>query len=141
MAWFSRMLAVSSPTPTPAPALPRARDGASAAPRQSRNYMPAMMRRTVTPTTVAHRAHTRPSCPKKPVVFAPTDNDARHRLLKLHQWSVRDPKITRSRPTKQPPFLPAVSSLRDFRTPAAEPAGPSRKRPASEILQHSGRPG
>jgi hypothetical protein len=69
---------------------------------------------------------------KNSVVFAPTENNPRHRPPKTHQCSVRDPKIlTGSRPTKQRYFLPAVSSLRGFRTPAPRqaPAPAKGRRP------------
>ncbi len=72
---------------------------------------------------------------KNSVVFAPTENNPRHRPPKTHQRSVRDPKIPiGSRPTKQRHFLPAVSSLRGFRTPAPRQAPPACKGPASETL-------
>src|SRR5208337_1193771 len=45
----------------------------------------------------------------------------------------------RSRPTKQRPFLPAVSSLRGFRTPAPRQTPRACKGPASETLQRSRR--
>ncbi len=49
-------------------------------------------------------------------------------------------KSPRSRPTKPRPFLPAVSSLRGFRTPAPRRAPRACKGPASETLQHCGHP-
>jgi hypothetical protein len=46
------------------------------------------------------------SLSKNPVVFAPTENNARHRPPKSHQRSVRDPKIPigRAAPNQTEPF-------------------------------------
>ena len=71
------------------------------------------------------------SSPKKRVVFAPHDNIGRLPPPAPHGRSLRDPKIPVA-PVQPNPrlFLPAVSSLRGFRTPAPRPvpASPAKGR-------------
>src|SRR5271156_3922862 len=59
-------------------------------------------------------------------IFAPP-------LQRRPRRSVRDPQIPIGRPLPEP-FVPAVSSLGGFRTPAPAPRLHRRKRPASETL-------
>src|SRR5271166_4305722 len=75
---------------------------------------------------------------KNPVVFAPTQNNARHRPPKPHQRSVRDPKIPigRAAPNQTAPF-----PTRGFLLTRLSDAGPASRtarlqRAASETLQH-----
>src|SRR5208337_1775260 len=69
---------------------------------------------------------------KNPVVFAPTDNNARHRPPKPHQRSVREPKIPigRAAPNQTAPF-----PTRGFFLTRLSDAGPA-SRPAR--LQRAG---
>ncbi len=55
---------------------------------------------------------------KKPVVSLPTITPAAFQPPPPHRRSVRDPQIPIGRAHQTAPFLPAVSSLRGFRTPA-----------------------
>ena len=74
----------------------------------------------------------------RPNTFAVAGSAAkteRRRLPPRRMPAVRHPQIpiARAQP-KQRPFLPAVSSLGGFRTPAPAPARPSCKGPASETF-------
>ena len=73
---------------------------------------------------------------KKLAVFAPTDNTGRLRPPPPHKaLRPRPQNPHRLRPAKPRLFLPAVSSLRGFRTPAPRPAPRACKGPPSETLQ------
>src|SRR5271166_2808179 len=82
---------------------------------------------------------------KNPVVFAPTENNARHRPPKPHQRSVRDPKIPigRAAPNQTAPFPtrgffltrlsdadPASSPARLQRAGVRNPSAGFSRRPA-----------
>ena len=76
------------------------------------------------------------SRPNSPAFILPADKTARRWPPRRRPRSVRDPQIPIDRPTQTAPFLPAVSSLGGFRTPAPRSRTTARNGPASETLHH-----
>src|SRR5208337_4645123 len=72
-----------------------------------------------------------------PDLVRPTGKTTPHRPSPRQTRSVRDPQIPIGRVPHTAPFLPAVSSLGGFRTPAPSLAPPSRNGPASETLHRT----
>src|SRR5208337_3701621 len=72
-----------------------------------------------------------------PDLVRPTGKTTPHRPSPRQTRSVRDPQIPIGRVPHTAPFLPAVSSLGGFRTPAPSLAPPSRNGPASETLHQA----
>src|SRR5208337_1847056 len=75
-----------------------------------------------------------------PDLVRPAGKTTPHRPSPRQTRSVRDPQIPIGRVPHTAPFLPAVSSLGGFRTPAPSLAPPSRNGPASETLHQLRRP-
>ena len=98
-----------------------------------------LSRSSVLPRPPRPRQGRASSRPNSLVIVVSAAKIVRHRPPRRHTRAVRDPKISigRARPNGRP-FLPAVSSLGGFRTPAPDHARPSRKGPASETLHRSG---
>jgi len=81
-----------------------------------------------------------PARSNKLVVVLPTDTVIGLPPQGLRRRSVRDSQIPIGRLPHTAPFLPAVSSLGGFRTPALSPAPRSRNGPAPETLHQLRRP-